>query len=152
MYAQSLSWMQLFDLMVCSAPGSSVQEILQARVLDWVAISSSRGSSQPRDQTWVSCMSCVGKWIHYHRATWEALFPSDPSFLPCALLPHLCGHLQSIVCFSKPLRSGEVTVAKVLFWHPQCFFLPGGAGYPPSCGRAAGCLDRGCWLPWWVSL
>ena len=37
-----------------SLPGSSVHGILQARVLEWVAISFSRGSSQPRDWTWVS--------------------------------------------------------------------------------------------------
>ena len=37
--------------MACSPPGSSVQGISQARVLEWVAISFSRGSSQPRDQT-----------------------------------------------------------------------------------------------------
>ena len=40
--------------MDCSLPGSSVHAIFQARVLEWVAISFSRGSSQPRDQTWVS--------------------------------------------------------------------------------------------------
>ena len=40
--------------MDCSPPGSSVHGILQARILEWVAISFSRGSSQPRDQTWVS--------------------------------------------------------------------------------------------------
>ena len=39
----------------CSPPGSSVHEMLQARTLEWVAISYSRGSSQPRYQTWVSC-------------------------------------------------------------------------------------------------
>ena len=38
-----------------SPPGSSVHEILQAGILEWVAISFSRGSSQPRDQTYVSC-------------------------------------------------------------------------------------------------
>ena len=38
-----------------SLPGSSVHGILQARILEWVAISYSRGSSRPRDQTWVSC-------------------------------------------------------------------------------------------------
>ena len=38
----------------CSLPGSSVQGILQARLLEWVAISFSRGSSRPRDQTQVS--------------------------------------------------------------------------------------------------
>ena len=40
----------------CSPPGSSVHGILQARILEWVAISFSRGSSRPRDQTWVSCI------------------------------------------------------------------------------------------------
>ena len=40
--------------MVCSPPGSSVHGILQVRILEWVAISFSRGSSQPRDQTQVS--------------------------------------------------------------------------------------------------
>ena len=41
----------LCDPMDCSLPGSSVHGILQARILEWVAISSSRGSSQPRDRT-----------------------------------------------------------------------------------------------------
>ena len=42
----------LCDPMDCGPPGSSVHRILQARILEWVAISFSRGSSQPRDQTW----------------------------------------------------------------------------------------------------
>ena len=41
---------------LCSPPGSSLHGILQARVLEWVAISFSRGSSRPRDQTQVSCI------------------------------------------------------------------------------------------------
>ena len=45
----------LCDPMDCSPPGSSVHGILQARILEWVAIPFSRGSSWPRDQTWVSC-------------------------------------------------------------------------------------------------
>ena len=45
----------LCDPMDCSLPGSSVHGIFQARVLEWVVISFSRGSSQPRDQTQVSC-------------------------------------------------------------------------------------------------
>ena len=44
----------LCDPMDYSLPGSSVQGILQARILEWVAISFSRVSSPPRDQTWVS--------------------------------------------------------------------------------------------------
>ena len=43
--------------MDCSPPDSSVHGILQARILEWVAIPFSRGSSQPRDQTWVSCIA-----------------------------------------------------------------------------------------------
>ena len=54
-----------------SPPGSSVHGILQARILDRVAISYSRQSSQPRDSG-----SCIGRQILYHWATWEALgFP-----------------------------------------------------------------------------
>ena len=44
----------LCDPIDCSLPGSSIQGILQARILEWVAISFSRGSSQPRNRTWVS--------------------------------------------------------------------------------------------------
>ena len=44
----------LCDPMDCSSPGSSVHEILQARILKWVAVPFSRGSSHLRDQTWVS--------------------------------------------------------------------------------------------------
>ena len=47
----------LCDPMDCSPPGSSVHGILQARILEWVAISFSRGSSQPRDRTQVSCIA-----------------------------------------------------------------------------------------------
>ena len=47
------------DPMDCSPPGSSVQEILQATMLEWAAIPFSRGSSQPRDQTCVSCISSI---------------------------------------------------------------------------------------------
>ena len=43
----------LCDPMDCIPPGSSIHGIFQARVLEWVAISFSRRSSQPRDQTWV---------------------------------------------------------------------------------------------------
>ena len=58
-----------FDPMDCSPPGSSVHEILQARILERIAISSSRGSSQPRN--WTS-VSCTDRQILYHWATWEA--------------------------------------------------------------------------------
>ena len=59
----------LCNTMDCSLAGSSVHGILQARILEWVAISFSRGSSWPRDWTQVSCL---GRWILYHWATREA--------------------------------------------------------------------------------
>ena len=52
--------------MDCSPPGSSVHGILQARTLEWVAMPSSRKSSQPRDQTRVSWVSCIGRRVLYH--------------------------------------------------------------------------------------
>ena len=60
------------DPVDCSPPGSSVHGILQARILEGVAISFSRGSSSPRDQTQESYVSCIGRWIVYQGITWEA--------------------------------------------------------------------------------
>ena len=63
---------QLFcSPMGCSPPGSSVHGSLQARMLEWVAISSSRGSSRPRNGTHVSYVSCIGRRVLYHCATWD---------------------------------------------------------------------------------
>ena len=41
----------------CSPPGSSIHEVFQARILEWVAISYSRGSFQPRDRTCIPCIA-----------------------------------------------------------------------------------------------
>ena len=49
-----------------SLPGSSVHGIIQARIPELIAISSSGGSFQPRDQTHVSYVSCIGKRSLYH--------------------------------------------------------------------------------------
>ena len=51
----------LCDPVDCSLPGASVHGILQARILEWVAIFPSWGSSQPRDQTHISCT--VGRFF-----------------------------------------------------------------------------------------
>ena len=56
----------LLDPMSCSLPSSSVHGILQARILEWVAMPSSRGSSRPRDQTHVSYPSSTGRQVLYH--------------------------------------------------------------------------------------
>ena len=51
------SYLTLCNPMDCNWPGSSVHGILKARILEWVAVAFSKGSSQPRDWTWVSCMA-----------------------------------------------------------------------------------------------
>ena len=56
-----------------SLPGSSVHRIFQTRILEGVAISFCGGSSQPRDESHVSWVSCFGRWILYHWSTLEAL-------------------------------------------------------------------------------
>ena len=61
----------LCDPVDCSAPGFSVHGIFQARIPEWVAISLSRGSSRPKDQICVSCVSCIGRRILYHCASWQ---------------------------------------------------------------------------------
>ena len=78
------------DPMDYSLPGFSVQGILQARILEWVAISISRGSSWSKNQTWVSCITSTGfalfsqlvLWCHIHKNTIKSLpRPMSRSFL-----------------------------------------------------------------------
>ena len=65
----------LCDPMDCSLPCSSIHGIFQARVLDWVAISFSKGSSWPRDQTQVSCIigRCFTVWATYLASLYNAI-------------------------------------------------------------------------------
>ena len=66
--AKSLqSCLILCDTMDCSPLGSSVHGIPQARILEWVAMSFSRGSSWPRDWTHVPCVSYTGRQVLYHK-------------------------------------------------------------------------------------
>ena len=55
----------LCDIMDCVAH-QALLSMGFSRILEWIAISSSRGSSPTRGQTWVSCVSCIGSWILYH--------------------------------------------------------------------------------------
>ena len=65
------SYPTLCDPMDCNPPGSSVHGISQARILEWFAISSSRGSSQLRDLPGISYVSCIGGFFTIS-TTWEA--------------------------------------------------------------------------------
>ena len=73
--------------MDCSLQGSFVHGILQARILKWVAISFSRGSSWPRDQPCIFCVSYFGSWIYLGslRIYFAVVEFMSDSFLPCGL-------------------------------------------------------------------
>ena len=73
------SRVQLCDPVDRSLPGSSVPGIPQGRILGWIAVLSSKGSSRPRDQTQVSYVSCVGRQVLYH---WRHLRSLDVLPLP----------------------------------------------------------------------
>ena len=73
MRAQSLQLCPvLSSSMDCGPSGSSVHRILQARILEWVAMASSRRSYQSRDWTCISYVFCIGRWVLYHSAIREA--------------------------------------------------------------------------------
>ena len=93
--------------MDCSLPASSAREILQARILEWVAISFSRGSSQPRNWTWVSCIA--GRFFT-NWAMREALtdIASSSFTLPLTFL-------------WNPSRSSPLFHLWIHFWN--CYFL-----------------------------
>ena len=69
-----------WDPVDCSLPGSSAHGISQEKILEWVAISFSRGSFQPRGHTRVCC---IGRWVLNHRATWRALTVFYPVHVMC---------------------------------------------------------------------
>ena len=85
----------LCDPMDCSPPGFSVRGILQARILEWVAMSSSRGSSRPRDRTQVSCVSCTGR-----RVLSPQPHPGGPQYHKRSLNP---GHPHPLACSGRQL-------------------------------------------------
>ena len=64
-----------WDPMDCSLPGSSICGILQARILEWLAVSYSKEPSRPKDQTCVSYVSLAGR-LFTTSGTWEK--PSIP--------------------------------------------------------------------------
>ena len=85
----------LCNPMDCSPTGSCIHGIFQARILEWVAIFSSRGSSQPRDQTWVSCIpgrfftttprEFPGQWgVHRFNARSRRIPHATGKLSPCA--------------------------------------------------------------------
>ena len=105
------SCLTLADLMDCSPPGSSVHGILQARILEWVAMPSSRGSSQPRDQTQVSHIA--GGFF----TVWATRTPSESmtnahSYLTVSIENDITGKYRqwSIITKRKNLQNNHLLI------------------------------------------
>ena len=108
-----------------SQPGSSVCGILQARILDWVAIPFSRGSFQLRDQTWVSCIA--GRFFTI-RAT-KVRMTKNTVTLPSEKCIRTCGRKQTITLHKIKARKcvrpsstagrGAGTLRKPYFWDKE---------------------------------
>ena len=96
----------LCDPMDCSPPGSSVHGNFQARILEWVAISSSRGSSQPRDRTHISCVSCIAGGVPPGKSWYKCNAPIVPS-----KLAGLTSHFLRVACRSGPGKKVAVDVS-----------------------------------------
>ena len=115
------SCLTLCDPMNCSPPGSSVHRILLARILDWVVMPSSRGSSPPRDQTQVSMspafffsLRCYEKYIYL-------LFILEANYF--TILYWLCHTLTRILhrCIRvpHPEPSSHIPPYTILLGHPS---------------------------------
>ena len=102
------------DSVGCSLPGFSVPGILQAKILEWVAISFSRGSSWPRDWTWVSWAAACGFFTTVpllHLVNWYSLFLAFKNFLN---IPYT----NFITCIPRSL----IVIALLIFC--MMYFLP----------------------------
>ena len=107
------SCLTLCDPTDCSPPGSSVHGILKARILEWVAIPSSRGSSQPRDRTQVSCIA-------------DSVL-SEPRRKPCKAI---------VIKKKKKKIAGTSLVAQ---WLRLLALNTGGLGSIPGCSHMFAC-------------
>ena len=104
--------------MDCRLPSSSVHGILQARILEWVTISYSRGSLGPRDWIHVSCVFCTGHW-----AMW--LFTTEPPGKPLELTRATSKPVSfnfTLIVLSldplTPISKSQCHISLVQFSHP----------------------------------
>ena len=88
----------LCDPMDCNPPGSSVHGILQLRILEWVAMPSSRGSFWPRDRTHISYISCIGRWVLYHSHHLGSPLKMALS-TSCRFAQYTCGWMITLIIF-----------------------------------------------------
>ena len=132
--------------MDCSLPGFSVHGIFQVRILLWVGLSFSRGSSQPRDWT---CGSCIGRQIFCHGATWESPSSEWVAVLSNLLREDLCVDMY-LLKFKHSTHHHHFCLGSMIFLH--CFhkilMYMDFAGGPVVKSPSAGAGDRHRFKPW----
>ena len=94
-----------------SPPGSSSHRISQERLLEWVAISFSRGSSRSRDQT---CISCIGRWTFF-------FFPLPLSHMGSPFLSDTCS--KFCLFFYEPFSFSNSSV-KIIYIFQIVYIVP----------------------------
>ena len=135
--------------------GSSVCEILQARILDWVAMLSSRGSSQPRDLTQVFYVSCIAGRYFTIWATREALCIGVLLAIMTDSPKHFWYNVE--IHFLQDTSKADVPDQQAAFFPlilgSRLFHSLASLGLSAACGRErrkyGGSRPRG--IPWWSS-
>ena len=111
--AKSLQWcLTLWDPMDCSPPGSSVHGILQARILEWVAIYFSRGSSRSRD--WTASLASPALTVGCFSATWDLYWDTKISKVKTGTVLGLYPGASL-----GSTRGRSISCAFVEMWRPQ---------------------------------
>ena len=119
-WVRAQSCLTLCNLMGGSPPGSSLHGIFQARVLEWVSISFSTGSSWSRDRTCVSCVSHIDRQVLYHCATWEDTYmlPLTEELSSCFMLDQ-----QPLEPIDLVLGSSQRNISKQLITNSVTHFF-----------------------------
>ena len=118
MVVKLLSHVRLCFPMDCSLPGSSVHGIFQARVLEWVAISFSRGSSQPRDLTRVSHI--VGRRFYCLTYQGSTYFMVTEYICICICM---CVYIHTYICVLWEISSNLFTMFKLHPTYPMVLYI-----------------------------
>ena len=124
-------------LWTVAPPGCSVHEIVQARILEWVAMPSSRGSSTPRDWNHVSYIYCIDRWVLTSITAWKVQVQRLPVFACVSLWPR--GQLFAL---DLPLSCEHPGSTVLFFSFSVSYWLFGLSGH----------LQSPCMWPWNVGV
>ena len=109
-----------------SSPGSSVHGILQARILEWVAMLSSRGSSWDRDWSCISFLPCFGRWVLNTSEIWEAPWYYIHIYRIYYFYTTIVQLLSSVWLFEIPsIEFSSVAQSCLTLWDPMNRSTPG---------------------------